>query len=98
VIAAGHIARASPGGSTINAPKAMDRKRWTESDGPQQSPESSYPNDGARSRARFVEVFMCMMCDGATLDECRLEVHRCITTYGWFVQAIEAGAHNPDWA
>ena len=49
-------------------------------------------------RARFVEAPVCMMCDGATRDECRLEVHRCITAYGWFIQAVEAGAHNPDWA
>ncbi|HUQ63998.1 MAG TPA: DUF4262 domain-containing protein [Acidimicrobiales bacterium] len=38
------------------------------------------------------------MCDGASIDEVRFRVHGCITQYGWYIQAVEAGNDGTDWA
>lgn len=40
---------------------------------------------------------MCMMCDGASIDEVRFRVHGCIERYGWYIQGVEAGDEGSEW-
>ena len=41
---------------------------------------------------------MCIMCDGASLDECRFNIHGIIDRYGWFIQYVEVNPVNKAWA
>lgn len=41
---------------------------------------------------------MCIMCDGASLDECRFNIHRIIDRYGWFIQYVEVAPVTRAWA
>lgn len=42
---------------------------------------------------------MCIMCDeGATLDECRFNIHGIVDRYGWFIQYVEVKPVARSWA
>jgi Domain of unknown function (DUF4262) len=41
---------------------------------------------------------MCVMCEGATLDECRFAIHGIIDRYGWFIQYVEVDPITRAWA
>lgn len=41
---------------------------------------------------------MCMMCDGASLDELHFNVHGSIARHGWSNMAVEAAGDHPSWA
>jgi hypothetical protein len=41
---------------------------------------------------------MCIMCEGATLDECRFSIHGIIDRYGWFIQYVEVEPITLAWA
>lgn len=41
---------------------------------------------------------MCKMCDGATLDDCLIDIDLAIAQYGWAIEAIEPGPGTPTWA
>lgn len=38
------------------------------------------------------------MCDGASLDECRFNIHGIIDRYGWFIQYVEVDPITRAWA
>lgn len=41
---------------------------------------------------------MCIMCDGASLDEARFSLHHSIETYGWAIQYVESDRIARTWA
>lgn len=41
---------------------------------------------------------MCIMCDGASLDEVRFGIHGIIDRYGWYIQGVEAPPGGRSWA
>lgn len=41
---------------------------------------------------------MCDLCDGATLDEIRLNLARKIDDYGWAIQSVAGGRHGIGWS
>jgi hypothetical protein len=41
---------------------------------------------------------MCVICDGATVDECRFDIYGAIERYGWFIQGVEPGPTTIGWA
>lgn len=38
------------------------------------------------------------MCEGASLDECRFQIHGIIDRYGWFIQYVEVEPISRAWA
>ena len=41
---------------------------------------------------------MCIMFEGASLDEARFNIHRIIDRYGWFIQYVEGAPVTRAWA
>lgn len=41
---------------------------------------------------------MCIMCDGASLDEARFSLHHSIETHGWAIQYVESERISRTWA